>query len=49
MSKADGDDEEDEGPCPKCKATVKLDDLAAIGGGGSTGGDSTETGIIEGP
>ncbi len=39
----EGDD--DEGPCPKCKKTVKLADLAPIGGvdgePGSAGGEST--------
>lgn len=42
----EGDD--DEGACPKCKATVKLDDLSPIGGGsggsGATGGDNADTG-----
>lgn len=37
-----GDD--DEGPCPKCKATVNLDDLTPIGGGGGTGGGGSTGG-----
>lgn len=41
-----GDD--DEGPCPKCKATMKLDDLTPIGGhGGSGGGGSADGGKME--
>lgn len=37
---------DDEGPCPKCKKPVELDDLTPIGGGSGGDGGSTATGGV---